>query len=296
VGAEIQNLERTLAGPGVTGAERRGALIRLARLRQLSGDIEAAAKNWLEAAAAAPDQPDDSALVAGVYCLAAMGEWDQAAAALRPLLQSGRQGPALLQGRYLDACVTAWNAADASALLALAADPEFAALRPSVYYTLWKTLAANPGLSAAGGSDNGAAAAAWKERLLAEFPQSPEGRIAAAEAADAASTVSVAPSPLWLLLPGRGGFDITAPVAPAPAAAVPGGASAGKVLQTGLYNHEANARAQAVQLTKAGFSPAISRKTVNGKEYWAVTVPPGADINRTIKELKDAGFNSFPVE
>ncbi|GHV96762.1 hypothetical protein AGMMS50293_30820 [Spirochaetia bacterium] len=198
-GAEIQNLERAAARPGISGAERHDALVRLARLRQLSGDLESAAKNWLDAAE--QDKSDDNALTAGAFCLAAMGEWERAAAALRPLLQAGRPGPALLRARYLDACLKAWgsgtpgsgtpnfgtpgsgtpNFGDAAYLSALADNTEYTELKSEIFYTLWKTAAANPGLSGT------ASAETWKQRLLAEFPHSPEGRIAAPETAPAIS-------------------------------------------------------------------------------------------------------------
>jgi tetratricopeptide (TPR) repeat protein len=292
LGTEIQNLEQSLSVPNITPAERQEALLRLARLRQLSGDIEGAAKNWLEAAAAQTGSQSGQALVSAAYCLAAMGEWERAAAALAPLLADG-QGRPLLHARYLEACIAAWKTGDSSVLGGLAVNPDFAELRPSIYYTLWKTLAAEP----------------WKTRLLAEYPNSPEGRIAASEGSGGA--INAAPSPMWLLLPGRGGFTLNAPAAPpapvqepppAKAAVSPpappaasGGAAAGKTLQTGLFKSEANARAQAEQLKKAGFSPAVTSRTVNGVEHWTVTVPAGTDSSRTMRELKTAGFDSFPA-
>jgi hypothetical protein len=51
----------------------------------------------------------------------------------------------------------------------------------------------------------------------------------------------------------------------------------------------------AARLSAAGFSPAIVPRKVNDADYWAVTVPPEADSNRTILRLKEAGFESFPV-
>jgi hypothetical protein len=48
-------------------------------------------------------------------------------------------------------------------------------------------------------------------------------------------------------------------------------------------------------LTKAGFSPSMDRRNSNGREFWAVTVPAGQDVNRTIRELRAAGFDAFPL-
>jgi hypothetical protein len=67
------------------------------------------------------------------------------------------------------------------------------------------------------------------------------------------------------------------------------------MLQTGLFGREENARAMAERLRETGFTPVILRKTVNGREHWAVGVAPGADSSRTMLLLKDRGFESFPV-
>jgi hypothetical protein len=299
-GTELQNIERTLARSGISAAERQDALIRLARLRQLSGDIEGAAQSWLEAAPLGAEQGDD-ALVTGASCLIAIGEWEKAAAALKPLLASGRRGPALLRARYVDASLKAWNSGDASSLSALADDSEYAELLPLIYYTLWKTAEdrADP------------AAETWKARLLAEFPRIPEARIAALGNGTGASAVTLKPSPLWLLLPGREGFSFTSP-APAGSAASPSITasstanapgmntpdtqdSVAKVLQTGLFSSETNAKSHAERLKTAGFSPSLVRRAVNGGDYWAVTVPAGQNITRAIQELRNAGFESFPL-
>jgi hypothetical protein len=69
-------------------------------------------------------------------------------------------------------------------------------------------------------------------------------------------------------------------------------AASGVKLQTGVYSMEENAQAQASGLRKAGFSPSIEKRN---NEMWAVTVPSGPDQNRTIRELKAAGFDSFPL-
>ena len=300
LGTEIQAIEQKLT-PAASPAERHNALVRLAKLRQLSGNIAEAAANWLEAAAADPG--DDAALVSGAYCLSAIGEWEKAAAAIRPLLASGRAGP---QAWFLDACLRAWSAGDASALAALAAHPDFAALRPLIYYTLWQTLARNPQAAAAGAPN----AESWKSRLLAEFPQSPEARAAGSGNDKASPVVSAVQSPLWQLLPGKAAAAPAAapakptpapaaPAASAPAAPPPSAAPApasGVVLQTGLFSREANARAQYDALRRAGFTAFISRKLVNGAEHWAVTVPAGLDQRTTTADLKKAGFDSFPVK
>jgi cell division protein FtsN len=69
----------------------------------------------------------------------------------------------------------------------------------------------------------------------------------------------------------------------------------GVLLQTGLFGNEGNAQRQAERLRAAGFSPVITKRSVNGNEYWAVGISSGQDMNRAILQLKTAGFESFPV-
>jgi cell division septation protein DedD len=305
LGTEIQTIEQKLSIAGISSAERHNALVRLAQLRQLSGNIAAAADNWLSAAMA--DPADDASRVSGAYCLAAVGEWEKAGSTLLPLLASGRQGPSILQAHFLDAFFKIRNSSDVSVLSALAGDPEFAVLRPMIYYTLWQTLARNPGISGA------AVAEEWKSRLLAEFPQSPEARAADLNKQKDAPSISAVQSPLWLLFPGATGLSpvavvtpITPPATVTPTAppkpvetakpATPPPAVSTVVLQTGLFSKEANARTQIEALRKAGFPASVSRKLVNGAEHWAVTVPAGQDSKKTSTDLKKAGFDSFPVK
>jgi cell division septation protein DedD len=331
LGTEIQNTEQKLSIVGISSAERHDALVRLAQLRQLSGNIAGAADNWLGAAVV--DPADDASRVSGAYCLAAIGEWEKAASALLPLLASGRGGPSILQAHFLNAFFKARNSSDASTLVALAGDSEFVSLRPMIYYTLWQTLARNPGISGTAGAEE------WKSRLLAEFPQSPEARTDYGSKQKDAPSISAVQSPLWLLFPGVTGLSPVAavtpkmppatetpikptpavtPPAPAPpvtvkpveAASPPASVKPAEtvkpatpppavsiiVLQTGLFSKEANARTQIEALRKAGFAPSASRKLVNGAEHWAVTVPAGQDSKKTSADLKKAGFDSFPVK
>jgi hypothetical protein len=325
-GTEIQNLEGLLEKPGTGGAERHEALRRLARLQELSGNMERAAGFWTLAAGGAGEGRDDEALLRGAFAFAAMGEWEKAGEAVKTLLLSAVDRETLLRARLLGAQIEGFHSGNGSMLVSLLDNRDYEPFKPAIYYTLWKIQ----------GDE------AWKNRLLAECPRSPEGRIAAGDTA----SVSALPRAMWILLPGRAGFStvtpgpavsgaaVPAPPVPAGAAetSVPGrrspaetassagsasGSSAGAVvpaaatttappparvaerparlLQIGLFGREANAGIMAERLRNAGFSPSIGRRTVNGTGYWAVTVEPGQDMRRTILQLKNAGFESFPV-
>ena len=303
--AEIQNMEKAVNKQGIQPEQRHETLIRLAQLKQLSGDVEGAARNWLEAAAAIPGNVDDDALLACASCLAAMGEWDRARTALEPLVFK------LQRARFLDTCIKAIQSDDASALAALADNPQYSPMRNEIYFMLWKI-------------SSGQAAESWRWKLLAEYPQSPEGRLAAVESS---STIIVKPSPFWLFASGLDSLplsaetytaaktsspvmlqnqtpQVSAPVkestpapqvsaSPASVSVQPDILSAGtEKLQTGLYSQQVNAEMQMEKLRKAGFTPFLEKRN----EKWAVIVPASPDQGRTIRELRDAGFESFPVK
>jgi cell division septation protein DedD len=67
------------------------------------------------------------------------------------------------------------------------------------------------------------------------------------------------------------------------------------LLQCGFFSREANAQVLIEKLRAAGFSTLSGREARPGGEYIAVYVIPGADINASIRQLKAAGFDSFPI-
>ncbi|MDR1047754.1 MAG: SPOR domain-containing protein [Treponema sp.] len=291
LGTEIQRIEKNLKSGAFSPAEKHQALVKLARLQELSGNLESAAKTWGEAAVAEQGRQDEKSLLRKARCLAAMGDWEGASALVSP---GSRDQSLRLEARYLEAQIEAFRSSDTSALLALLDYPGFAEIKPQVYFSLWKI------------TGNGS----WSSRLRSEYPESPEGRIAAEEGPDQGSggsgaragkkaAVYIKPSPLWLLMQGRASFSLE-PVPSAPAAknvrADSPAAGRETLLQTGLFGREENARSQAARLAEKGFAAELSRRTVNGNEYWAVLVKAGRDTNRMILSLREAGFESFPVE
>ena len=275
---EISRLEKLSSSPGV---ERYNAFLSLARLQQLSGNPEAALKAYEGALAAFPG--DGLLLLEQGRLLISLGEYEKASVAVAALLARDQDREIVIQGRYLFAQLEAFRSGNTQILAALAKEADFAEYRSGIYYTLWKLTALS----------------SWRTGLVAEFPQSPEAKIAAA-----AAGVDSAPTPLWLLFPGRDSIQLSAPPASTSAPVGSGGSDTliettvlqTSVLQTGLFGREENAKALAERLKNAGFEPIVSRRQVNGNDHWAVLVSGGRDMNATIQRLKTAGFDSFPVK
>jgi hypothetical protein len=284
LGTELQNLEKTLSASGASPAARHETYSRMARLQELSGDIEGAAQSWINAAQAEPGIRDYAAMLHGAACFAALGEWERADAALRNVLLNKPGQEILYEARLMAAQLEALRSGgvNTAGLNALLSDPAYGAYKPRIYFSLWKF----------NGQDN------WRRLLVEEYSRSPEGRIAAG------TTVSAASTAMWLLFPGRGSpaAQPVQPTAPAPRAAQPpappqaAAPSAGQtLLQAGLFSREANAQALIEKLRAAGFSTITGSLSRPGGEYIVVYVIPGRDINASIRQLESAGFDSFPV-
>jgi tetratricopeptide (TPR) repeat protein len=286
---EIERLERLAGNP----TQRQEALYQLARLYQLSGNREKAFETWNTAINAQSGMRDDNAWLEAIKLLISMGEYERAGAELRALISSARDGSILESALYLNAQIEVFGNGNPNALSALADNPGYVGVLSRIYYTLWKA------------SDD----AAWKNRLLGSYPRSPE-----AEIARDGNGVIAAITPQWLFFAPRDSLGQVAPAVAAgqeaplaatlptptvaaaptpPATSTPADNSV--MLQTGLFSREDNAKALAQRLINAGFNSVITTRRVNGVEYWAVNVPAGQNVNRTIAELKSAGFDSFPV-
>lgn len=294
--AEIETLRKTLQTPGVSADSRRAASIRLARFLTLAGNLEEAAGAWFQAAAAGPEKQDATSLLEGARCLAALGQFDAAGDHVRNILLTGDIEEVLAEARYLGSQIEALKTGNGEVLDAFLTSGGYADRRPSMLYTLWRVTGEE----------------AYRIRLETEYPSSPEARILRNPPA---GKVLGAPTAMWLLLSGREGIVLGEPLiaaagnaqeshpvavssgaVPAPPAAVSSPAESGSViLQTGLFSREENTTAMADRLRKAGFTAVITRRRVNGTEYWAVGVHPGEDVQGVTLALKNAGFESFPV-
>jgi len=290
--SEITRLEK-IGSSAVSSQERYNAFLTLAKLYQLSGNNESALKAWENALKI--NNNDGRSLLEKGRLLISAGEYEKALEPLAAILTGNYAKALLLEARFLIAQLEAFHSGNLRPLAALADDADFSEYRRLIYYTLWK-IDQNP---------------AWKALLTKDFPLSPEAKIASGTSGANSKTLS-AQTPLWLLFPGRENIDLIPSVpattpAPAPAqsAAVPAPAppattapptaKGSTVLQTGLFSREENARVLSEKINKAGFQSVIQTKQQNGASFWAVYVPTGADMNATIKKLKDAGFESFPV-
>jgi hypothetical protein len=294
---EINTSEKIIQTPQVSGADKHAAFLRLAKLLRLSGNMEKAAAAWADAAFAVPGKRDDDALLESAYCFIAIGDMEKAEASIRTVLLTGIDSAALFRARYLAAQLQAFMASETALLVNLAHDPDYERYKPAIYYTIWMV-----------SHDE-----RYKARLLLEYPASPEALIVKGEPSAVATD-----SAMWLLFPARElasagsaagtAASFAAPTAPAatpaspPASATPPPATAsaqpavsptGHVLQTGLFSVELNARNQIIQLNAAGFQALLQERTVNGRQYWAVVVVPGADVEQTMRQLKQKGFDSF---
>jgi hypothetical protein len=311
---EISLLERRIGNPGLSAAELRDCLARLGRLFLLSGNLEGAAEAFNRAAFANPQSRDDRSLLDAARCYLALGEREKAESGIQIALVTVRDPALVKEARFLSGLSYALGSGDIRILTSLlndteetgktASDPallpqdEQGGQKSTILYTLWRLTGS----------------AAYRTRLLAEYPSSTEAK---SIDEDPRRQIGGASAAMWLLFPGRSavslststvheplrGTDPPPPVSEAAnitAQALPKSTAEysvpAVVLQTGLFGKEENARSMADRLKKTGFTPFVSRRTVHGFPYFAVSVNASPDgVNAMILRLKNSGFDAFPV-
>ena len=293
--SELSRLERLSIGGSTR--ERFDAFMALSRLHRLSGNNEAALRACEGALALFPR--DGKALEEQARLLISLGEYERASAAAAGLQRPDQEKELSLAGLFLGAQADAFLTGNVQSLAAMAANPDFSGYLGPIYYTVWQL----SGLSS------------YRNLLASVLPLSPEAAIAGGK-------VSPPATPLWLLYPGRESIALSpavpvtpvqppvpqtpapqppvsqtpVPQTPAPQLAVSQAPVAyTSVLQTNLFSRQENAQNHAETLKKAGFEPIIFLREVNGASYWSVCVPYGNDMGSMIRRLKDAGFESFPI-
>ena len=272
--SEISRLEK-LSRDGTSSGDRYNAFYSLVKLYQLSGSPEAALKCCDTALVSYPD--DGRFLAEQGRLLISQGEYEKAMVAANALINANKEFS--LQGRLLEGQIMAFQSGISQNLAVLADDPDFDEYRSGIYYNLWKVTALP----------------SWKTRLISEFPRSMEAKIAASPEQGSSPSMAapiLSPTPLWFLFPGRKDLVLSAPEVQSQVSST---VLQPSVLQTGLFGREDNANIMGERLQKAGFTSQIRKRTVNGNDYWAVSVDSGADMNTTISKLKDLGFEAFPV-
>jgi hypothetical protein len=276
--SEIMKVKEELSKQKISQSEKHFGYVKLGRLLNLSGDIEASAAAWMRAAYAEKGKRDDTALLESAACYISMGEWDKADANVKMVLLTVRDNKEVFfKAKYLAAQIEAFQNGNDVILNSIVDDPEYKSARPAIYLTLWKLT----------GKDE------YKAKLINEYPESPETRTLVAESTGK-NQVADASSSQWFLYPGRENI-VTDNITPSNAPEGVFEAAAAPTLQIGVFNSIENAQLQVDKLRDSGFASSITRRISGDDEYWSVTVPGGGSLNQTIIALKAAGYNSFQV-
>ncbi|HTX71404.1 MAG TPA: SPOR domain-containing protein [Rectinemataceae bacterium] len=296
-------------------SERAAMLDRAAELSLLLGRFPDAAALFKREAALASDG-GAPLLLRAARCELAAGETDTARDMASAVLIASRDPTTAAQARLVGAWAL-FLAGRVSEAAALAADLitalSDASLRREAEFLAWT-------------AESGPAKTAAARRLTQEFPESPEAHIASGD-------LSPPPFPYWYFgsirptdlkpvapipsappaaTPAPAAAPAAPPAAPpaATASSVSTGSSAGanagteatagavSRLQVGYFSVESNARSLAAELSAKGFKSGVEVRSpgAGASTRWVVYVESGKDPDATRLKLKDAGYESYPMD
>uniref|UniRef100_A0A7C3IKA9 SPOR domain-containing protein n=1 Tax=Gracilinema caldarium TaxID=215591 RepID=A0A7C3IKA9_9SPIR len=277
---ELESYQKQVQDKTVTGPKKKEAWLSLAALQALSGDYTSAAASFTEAAFSVAGHRDDRALLKAALCYLYAGDLEHAQSHSKTLLLTSRDSQVIADAQMLGLLIDAFRG-ESSALQSLdkmAQDPARSDQKTAFLYILY---------TLTGKED-------YANTLKKDYSSSLETAMLDG------TSVAFKYAPLWLF----GFFDVTSqPVAES--ASIPKeldkkppeskSSAEETLLQVGLFSQQSNAQQMIDRLQKNGFKAELGKRTVNNTQYWIVTVPGGTNYNTTIMQLKDAGFEAFPL-
>lgn len=275
---EYEKIQKQLQDKELEAKTKRALWLTLARLQLQSGDYQGAAASYSEAAFSVPASRDEDALLRASLCYLYVGEFDRASSTVKNLLLTSRNSQVIERAQLIGAVIDAFRGESGALqnLELMLQDPARGAQKPALLYILYHLTGKE----------------AYVQGLKKEWGNSAEAALLEGPSA----TLKL--SPLWLI-----GTLEPQPSQVQNLAAEPKEMQQKKdiapqeeiLLQLGLFNQQGNAQQMASRLQEKGFKAEIRKRTVNGSEYWAVTVIGGVNYNQKLMELKNAGFEAFPV-
>lgn len=272
---DVAWLAGELAAKATVPSQRGALLVERASALELLGRYGEASAVWEAAAVAAPGPADAGRLLAAAACALAAGDADSAAALAKAV------GFAAPEPRTADIArlVSGWAALSRGDRAAAAGIADSILARPSTLEAAALMLARE--------AAEGEAAQAYESRLeaMGSRPESGSSAVAMLSLASRAivsGTVVAAER-----------ADVTVAATP-PAEATSGTEAARKALyQVGAFRDRANADALVTRLAGLGVTANASKKADTG--LYVVVAEGGADPERTVLILKDAGYEAWAV-
>lgn len=276
---ELENYQKQVQDRGLSGTTKKAAWLALAKLQTLSGDYASAAGSYTEAAFSVSANRDDRALFQAALCYLYAGDFEHAQSHVKTLLLTSRDNRLVGATQRLGLLIDAFKG-ESSALQSLeqlVQDTKAIDQKTPLLYILYIFT---------GNKE-------YADMLTKGYGASLETALL-----DGKSVVFKY-SPLWLF----GFFDSELQSVPDSAANHKKSEkenpedktyTGSPPLQVGLFSKQGNAQHMLDRLQQKGFKAEVLTRVVSNTTYWVVIVPGGANYNKTIMQLKDAGFEAFP--
>jgi hypothetical protein len=285
VPAIIADVERA-AETASNAADRRALYAFLGSLREQFGSYADASRSYaiaagISAAAVAemPHVSSEQLVINAVRCALSFGDFVTAENYLASRVQDSSDPAISAYVKLYSVWSTLCQAESAGALdeplarlRSYSMQTTMEPVRPAVLLSLWYI-----------DSDGKSA-----DRLLAEYPQSPEAAIVSGRA-------GLLPAPFWFFTPRRDSTaSLSSRLTEETADAASQTADATVRQQLGLFRNEDNAKQLVSDLAAKGFTATIKQETRSSGVMYVVTVPENKSGTMGA-QLKTAGFDCYPI-
>lgn len=284
-----------------TAADRRALYSFLGGVQEQMGNYKDAVDSYTKAAAIGagdaqgmPKKSSEQLVIDAVRCALSCGDWQTAQRFLNSAVRSTadttisayvklyEQWSLLCKAENLDG-----TKEPVAMLQAYSSLDSMKAVRPQILFTLWHITGET----------------VYSDTLKKFFPKSPETAVVKGE-------IQILPAPFWFFAPrsSKASPEIESASTSVSAAATQTAAQAEKqsadkkpsldkmlYLQLGLFKSKENAQSYMEKVRQKGFDARVESETrPSGNTYYLVVVDGGKD-DSTAEELRDAGFDCYPV-
>ncbi|AEJ19284.1 SPOR domain-containing protein [Gracilinema caldarium] len=279
---DLEQYQKLVQTKDLPGPQKKAAWLSLAQLQVVNGEYMLAATGFTEAAFSVTGSRDDKALVKAAQCYLYAGDVEHASSHVKTLLLTSQDSQVIEEAQRLGLLIDILRGENNALqhLEQIRQSSKSFEQKPILLYILYILTGKEEYADILKKNYTDSIETAMLENKRVVFKYSPLWLLRLSDVnlqplTDATSTVKVPENERTTQQEQKNSSEV--------------------LLQVGLFSQQNNAQQMADRLQKKGFTATIGKRTLKDTSYWVVTIPGGTHYNDTLMQLKDAGFEAFPL-